>query len=56
MRGKRIILLTMLFVLSGFSVGYASEDALENVITLEQAKELAGKNSRNLTKYEISRV
>jgi len=55
MRGKRIILLTMLFVLSGFSVGYASEDALENVITLEQAKELAGKNSRNLTKYEISR-
>lgn len=45
-------------MLSCLSAGYASEnaseDTAENVITLEQAKELAIKNSRNLIKYQIN--
>jgi predicted nucleic acid-binding Zn-ribbon protein len=58
MKVKLILVLTLLFVLSGYTFGYASEnitsDGSENVITLEQAKELARKNSRNLKKYEIN--
>ena len=56
------MLLVGIFVLSGLCAGYASEndsesaaeDISEDVITLTQVKELAGKNSRDLTRYEIS--
>lgn len=60
MKGKLILLLTMLIVLSGFSAVYAAEnvneeDVQEDVITLEQAVKLAYENNRSLTKYEISK-
>jgi len=54
-KGKIILLLTVLIVLGGFSKVYAAENVKEDVITLEQAVELAEENSRNLTKYEISK-
>jgi len=62
MRKKLILLLAVIFALSGLCTGYASEnvsestteDIGENVITLEQAKELAGNKCRDLTRYEIS--
>ncbi|SFR09142.1 TolC family protein [Desulfoscipio geothermicus] len=59
MKKKLVLLLTMLFMLVCLSAGYASEndseDAAENVVTLEQVKELALENSRNLTQYEINK-
>lgn len=50
---KLVTILTLLFVLSCFSTVSASENEVE-VVTLEQAKELAKQNCRNLTKYEIN--
>ncbi|HAG07469.1 MAG: Putative outer efflux protein [Clostridia bacterium 62_21] len=51
MRQILVLVLTILFMAGGLSVCHAADD----VITLEQAKELAGKNSRNLRMFEINR-
>jgi outer membrane protein TolC len=51
MNRKLIFLLIVIFTLGLCSAGYASEG---DFITLEQARSLAGANSRNLAKYEIN--
>lgn len=50
MRLKLTFLFAVLLILGGFSKAYAAED----VITLEQARELAYKHSRSMTRQELN--
>lgn len=56
MRKLAVLLLVMMLALGGFTTGYAAEAEVsaDSTITLEEARSLAYKNSRNLKQYGIS--